>query len=692
MNEETIFAEASAIEPGEERKRFVEAACGDNLELRHAVQKLLDLADQAGSFLEHPALADQVGNLDTLRATILQGNGSTCDDDNPASAVNKPGMRNASMDSQHELPPGYLGPATRDDAIGRLGHYEVLQVIGRGAFGTVLRAFDEKLERIVAIKVLAPEMATTSPARKRFLREARTSAAIRHENVVGIHAVEDDPIPYLVMEYIPGQTLQQRLDEQGPLDLLAVLRLGRQIADGLSAAHEQGLIHRDIKPGNILLEGGVEERVKITDFGLARTADDASMTQSGMIAGTPMYMAPEQARGEPLDHRADLFSLGSVLYQMASGRPPFRAAHTVAVLKRVCEDTPRPLSDVIPETPDWLSTIIFRLLEKRREDRYQTAREVAALLAQCQSELRIKGKVTCVPGHAATAVAAMPDPLHAAGKKRATAWLPWLAGTGLTALAALSLTMMKSGVDPTSAPGAPPLSSSRLLPAEIDSQSPTVIPSSSLQFDGIDDYVECLNLPYPTGEPVKVFLSATLGEIPPEVVKEDYLLNWGMGLNLLIVRGRFPTPILDVCFHSGDQFHQFAFDNTLVVGKKFDLTIEHRDGRVNVEFNGRAIPESALRYRLLDGERIVIDSPAERFQPIGLSPDCFIGINTSQVPARNDAGFRGTIHRVKLTKGDGEVVADFDFAHDTGDTLRDLSGNGHDGRIMGARWVSSSSP
>jgi eukaryotic-like serine/threonine-protein kinase len=131
--------------------------------------------------------------------------------------------------------------------------------------------------------------------------------------VVSIYAVEDEPTPYLVMEYIPGRTLEQRLNEHGPLELLDVLRLGKQIADGLAAAHTQGLIHRDVKPGNILLETSVDDHVKITDFGLARTADDATMTQSGVIAGTPMYMAPEQAHGHKLDQRADLFSFGSVL-------------------------------------------------------------------------------------------------------------------------------------------------------------------------------------------------------------------------------------------------------------------------------------------------------------------------------------------------------------------------------------------
>ena len=263
----------------------------------------------------------------------------------------------------------------------------MLQVLGRGGFGIVLRAFDDVLHRVVAIKVLAPAMAVTSPARKRFLREARSSAQVRHENVVQVHAVEEQPLPYLVMEFIPGETLQQRLDRTGPLDVADVLRIGQQIAEGLAAAHEHGLIHRDIKPGNILLEAG-RQRVKITDFGLARAADDASLSVSGVIAGTPMYMAPEQARGEKLDQRADLFSLGSVLYQMAAGRPPFRATGALAVLKRVAEDTPRDIREIIPETPQWLCDIIARLLAKKPDERFQSAREVADLLADCEAKLK----------------------------------------------------------------------------------------------------------------------------------------------------------------------------------------------------------------------------------------------------------------------------------------------------------------
>ena len=155
--------------------------------------------------------------------------------------------------------------------------------------------------------------------------------------MVAIHDVDEvDGLPYLVMEYVPGMSLQQHLEDGGPLELEEIVRIGMQTAAGLAAAHEQGLIHRDVKPANILLADGVG-RVKLSDFGLARAADDAGLTQSGVIAGTPLYMAPEQAHGDPLDYRADLFSLGSVLYALCIGRPPFRAPTTMAVLKRVCD-------------------------------------------------------------------------------------------------------------------------------------------------------------------------------------------------------------------------------------------------------------------------------------------------------------------------------------------------------------------
>src|SRR5207253_686938 len=265
-----------------------------------------------------------------------------------------------------------LDPPEQPGQLGRMSHYDVLEVIGRGGMGIVFKAFDQQLQRVVAIKVMSPQLAASASARKRFVREARAAASIRNEHVIDIHAVEDapsgragetkgsNPLPYFVMEYISGVSLQERLNRTGPLELEEVLRIGLQKARGLAAAHAQGVIHRDIKPANILLENGVE-RVKITDFGLARAAADASLTQSGTVAGTPMYMSPEQAEGLPIDHRSDLFSLGTVLYAMGSGHPPFRASGTHAVLKRVIDASPRPIREINSEVPDWLCAIIAKL-------------------------------------------------------------------------------------------------------------------------------------------------------------------------------------------------------------------------------------------------------------------------------------------------------------------------------------------
>ena len=270
-----------------------------------------------------------------------------------------------------------LEPSDTPGSLGRLGQYEVSEVVGQGGMGVVVKAFDPALHRVVAVKVLAPYLAHNPQARKRFVREAQAVAAVSHDHVITIHAIdESSEQPKIVMQFIAGRSLQQKLDVDGSLDLKEILRIGMQTASGLAAAHAQGLVHRDVKPSNILLENGIQ-RVKLTDFGLARAVDDASLTQSGVIAGTPQYMAPEQANGDAVDHRADLFSLGSVMYAMCVGHSPFRASTTMGVLKRVCHDPPRPIQELNPDIPDWLCEIILKLLCKAPADRFQSARQVA---------------------------------------------------------------------------------------------------------------------------------------------------------------------------------------------------------------------------------------------------------------------------------------------------------------------------
>jgi serine/threonine protein kinase len=282
----------------------------------------------------------------------------------------------------------FLRPTEEPGLLGLLGPYEVREVIGQGGMGVVLTAYEPALHRVVAIKVLSPALAGSATARQRFTREAQAAAAVCHEHIVAVHGVhESDGLPYLVMQFVPGESLQARLDRSGPLEVMETVRIGMQTAAGLAAAHAQGLIHRDIKPANLLLENGLA-KIKITDFGLARMADDVGLTQNGVVAGTPEYMAPEQARGEAVDHRADLFSLGSVLYACCTGRPPFRGSTALAVLRRVSEEEPTPLRALNPDVPAWLEVLIMRLLTKDPARRVQSAHEVAALLAGYLAHLR----------------------------------------------------------------------------------------------------------------------------------------------------------------------------------------------------------------------------------------------------------------------------------------------------------------
>jgi len=366
---EAVFFAALEKGPGQDRTAFLDNECSGDPDLRQRVEKMLAAQANAGSFLESPA-ADR---------PPLGNDGLTTDRTSETEVPPSP---------ESEMPLDFLRPSEQPGHLGRVGHYEVLEVVGRGGMGIVLRASDEKLHRVVAIKVMAPQLATSAAARKRFIREAQAAAAVSHDHVVTIHAVEEaDGLPYLAMQYVSGLSLQQRLDKSGSLEIREIVRIGMQTAAGLAAAHAQGLIHRDIKPANILLENGVE-RVKITDFGLARAVADASMTQTGMVAGTPQYMSPKQARGETVDRRSDLFSLGSVLYAMCTGRPPFRADSGMAVLKRVCDDTPRPIRETNPDMPEWLEAIIAKLHAKDPGQRYQSAAEVAELLNEHLAHLQ----------------------------------------------------------------------------------------------------------------------------------------------------------------------------------------------------------------------------------------------------------------------------------------------------------------
>jgi len=290
--------------------------------------------------------------------------------------------------------------------LGRLGQYRILRVLGAGGMGVVFEAEDPHLGRLVALKTMLPSLASNPSARQRFLREAKAVAAIDHDHIVTIHQVgEEDGVPFLAMSLLKGESLENRLQRETKLPVPQVLQIGREIADGLAAAHAQGLVHRDIKPANLWLEAkengtmkvatasvsdSTFKRVKILDFGLARAAGDTTpLTQSGAIVGSPAYMAPEQTRaGGVVDQRVDLFSLGCVLYRAATGELPFKGTDTMSILAALALDTPLAPRELNPQIPVALSDLIMELLAKKPADRPASAQAVVARIQAMEQASR----------------------------------------------------------------------------------------------------------------------------------------------------------------------------------------------------------------------------------------------------------------------------------------------------------------
>jgi serine/threonine protein kinase len=298
-----------------------------------------------------------------------------------AQALHAPGGPRAAPVASEVPDLSFLDPPSDPGELGWLAHYRVLKVLGVGGMGIVFAAEDTYLRRAVALKVMKSTAEARPMARQRFLREARAMAALQHEHVISIYQVgEHRGIPYLAMPLLEGETLQDRLDRPEPLSVAEITRIGREVAEALAAAHDRALIHRDIKPSNIWLERG-RGRVKVLDFGLARPlGGDEQLTPTGFVVGTPSYMAPEQARGEDVDARCDLFALGTVLYEMCVREPPFQGEDTMALLLALTMRTPEAPHVRNPDVPPQLSELVMQLLAKEREDRPPTARVVAAAL------------------------------------------------------------------------------------------------------------------------------------------------------------------------------------------------------------------------------------------------------------------------------------------------------------------------
>ena len=262
-----------------------------------------------------------------------------------------------------------------------LGKYELLEKLGEGGFGVVYKARDPALDRLVALKVLAPQFTADSQAVERFRQEARLAARLKHPHIVTIYEVGEAAGRYFIaMEWIDGRSLAQRIAAQGALPLGEVVRLVEQVADALDYAHRQGLIHRDIKPANILLDS--QGQATLTDFGIVKAMNEAGMTTTGMALGTPEYMAPEQVLGGELDARTDLYALGVVLFHALTGQSPFRGTTPFVIQKAHLEEPPPDPRALNPTLSPAVAAVILKALSKPPEERFQSGAELKQALQQ----------------------------------------------------------------------------------------------------------------------------------------------------------------------------------------------------------------------------------------------------------------------------------------------------------------------
>jgi serine/threonine protein kinase len=301
------------------------------------------------------------------------------------------GKTDETVPSPHARPvPDKLkfAPPSATGEIGMLGSYRIVKELGKGGMGVVYLAHDTRLNRKVALKVLLPKHSADRAAKERFLREARAAAQLTHDHIVTIYeADERDGMPFIAMQYLQGYTLDDYLKTKGSPSLPQIIRIGCETALGLAAAHQLGMVHRDVKPANLWLELPYG-RVKLLDFGLAKPVEgDSELTVSGAIVGTPAFMSPEQGRAQKVDHRSDLFSLGAVLYRLCTGRIPFEGKNAMAILMALGLEDPKPVQSLNPYIPPSLAALVHQLLAKNPSARPQSADEVARRLHMIGAEI-----------------------------------------------------------------------------------------------------------------------------------------------------------------------------------------------------------------------------------------------------------------------------------------------------------------
>jgi serine/threonine protein kinase len=272
-----------------------------------------------------------------------------------------------------------------------ISHYRILEKLGEGGMGVVYKAQDLKLDRLVALKFLPPQVATNPADKTRFIHEAKAASALDHPNICDIHEIDETPHGqlFIVMALYEGTPLNKKI-EQGPLKIEEALGVVIQAAEGLQAAHEKGIVHRDVKSSNIMMTD--KGRAVIMDFGLARTGGATKLTKTGSTLGTVPYMSPEQAGGEKVDHRTDIWSLGVVLYEMVAGRLPFQSAYSEAIVYSILNEEPAPLTSLRSDVPMELERIVKKAMQKERTNRYQHVDEIVTDLRSLKQAITSGGE------------------------------------------------------------------------------------------------------------------------------------------------------------------------------------------------------------------------------------------------------------------------------------------------------------
>lgn len=589
----------------------------------------------------------------------------------------------------------FLAPAQQPDELGRLGHYRILKVLGKGGMGMVFLAEDTKLERQVALKVMLPKFAEDAAAKQRFLREARTAAKIEHDHIVHIYQVDEDHgVPFLAMQLLSGSSLEDVLKRAGRLKTPQILRLGAQIAEGLAVAHAKGLIHRDIKPANIWIEANYGGRVKLLDFGLARTVQtDVGITQSGVLLGTPAYMPPEQARGDKVDHRCDLYSLGCVLYRMATGELPIKGKDTMALLMALALSEPTPPKEINDSIPPALNDLILKLLAKDAANRPETATAVAQALKKLEQEAARASR----PGDVSGELAALAQPSTAASVASAEkpsspfAQLSDSLEHGTPTVSESGRTHVNRAASTETAPARRPrryalftgaVGASALIVLAVvlitrppDSKDAAELPGEfGLYFGSLGDRVEFTNLPHAT---------------PETLTMEAWLKVTGKGNGFIGLGGSTGY----VLWRDNQYFGFTVYQATGAVLIRHPIPHSDRFIHLAGAWDGK---EPML---FIDGRRVGKTEPFK-----GKATDEVFGLMTMGCNNAAPSQLEAVLGSVRISKGarydkdftrrrrlqrEEDTFALYRFDEGRGNQLTDTSGNGYHGKIVGATWVKS---